>query len=403
MKIILGVCGSISAYKAHDICRGLTKEGHEVKVILTKGAHEFVVPNVFNYLGAKNVYSACDDFNTAKLGGGTVLHIELEKWMDKLLIAPLTANTLSKLANGACDDLLTSLFISTKKTCVLYPAMNTGMLEHPLTQNNTNVLSSLSNVSFMETISGLLACGDTGEGKLALPEEIILNTPLINKVNRNKKVVITTGATLSPIDPVRFVANPASGKTGVEIGIEYYKNGYEVVLICGHTIPNKAQSLSKLDGFTVLKSKTNSDMLKNVQAHFDHCQVYISSAAISDFKFKESGDKIGKDQKKYSLEYEIDTDILKSVLDKKTTQKIIGFAAHNNISEEILNKKWLRKPVDLLIGNNVNNGFHSEELGFNTDSGEYHFFADGKLLGIESLNKQNLAHKIFNFTQDHHA
>lgn len=175
MNIILIVTGSISAYRSLDICRGLAKKGHSIRVICSKGATEFINPNAFHYLGAEKVYSANDDFNLKQYTSSTnVLHIDLVKWCDKIVISPASTNTIAKLAGGFCDDLLSSVFLALgEKPCLIFPAMNTKMLAHPIVQDNLNKLKRLENVFIHPTADGLLACGDTGAGKLPPIEQII--------------------------------------------------------------------------------------------------------------------------------------------------------------------------------------------------------------------------------------
>ena len=240
MKILIGVSGSISAYKALDVVRGLTKNGHEVKIILTSGATQFVVPEVFLYLGASEVFKATDDFNyptaykeSDKLKRNPILHIDLARWADQFAILPLSANTLSSLSQGSANDLLTSVFLALehRTPIVLYPAMNQTMLQNPLVQRNMDLLKeSLSNVLFIEPDSGLLACGEQGQGKLPDVEKIIETLPYLklSKSTNEKKVLITTGATLSPLDPVRFLTNSSSGLTGFYLAREALQKGLHV-------------------------------------------------------------------------------------------------------------------------------------------------------------------------------
>ena len=201
MKILLAVCGSISAYKSLDLARGLVNNGHKVKVILTKGALNFVIPQVYTYLGVEDVYLNEDDFKNKN-----VLHVELARWCDTLTIAPLSANTLSRLARGEASDLLTSVFLALEpqKTISVFPAMNTLMLKHPFTQENLEQLTklkSLKNVFISPTNSGILACNEIGEGKLPDVSELIelipiLKAPFDDEMIR-KKIIISTGATLT--------------------------------------------------------------------------------------------------------------------------------------------------------------------------------------------------------------
>ena len=272
MKILIGVSGSISAYKALDVVRGLTKNGHEVKVIVTSGATKFVVPEVFLYLGALEVFKPEDDFKypssykeANKSERNPILHIDLARWADQFAILPLSANTLSSLSHGKANDLLTSVFlaIDEKTPIVLYPAMNQSMLKNPLVQKNLNLLkTSLTNALVMEPESGLLACGEEGRGKLPDVDKIIETLPYIklHKKTESKKVLITTGATISPLDPVRFLTNSSSGLTGFYIAREALKEGIHVKVIAGKAATSKLDYLSVFPNFEIQRVVSPSEM-----------------------------------------------------------------------------------------------------------------------------------------------
>lgn len=396
MNILLAVTGSISAYRALDICRSLTKNSHSVKVILTKGATEFVKPEVFKYLGAEAIFSFADDFNTHVYeSNNKVLHIDLVKWCDRLVIAPASANTIAKLANGICDDLLSSIFLAIGiKPVLIFPAMNSNMLEHPMTQANLQKLQSLNNIFIHPTESGELACGDEGFGKLPKPELIAEVIPLINLSTPKRTVLITTGATISPLDPVRYITNPSSGTTGYEFAKSYLANGDKVILVCGHNTTTQIENLRHLPNMIILQTNTTRQMQEAVLEHFETSDIYISSAALSDLEFEVSEKKLKKSDLNQSLSFQTAPDVLKSVLERKKHQIVIGFAAETDTSESIFKEKWNRKPVDLLIGNLVNSGASSSKIGFGQDRNEYFFIKEGNIISKAVLTKSQLADKI---------
>jgi phosphopantothenoylcysteine decarboxylase/phosphopantothenate--cysteine ligase len=396
MNILLAVTGSISAYKALDICRGLSKLDHKVRVLCSKGAEEFINPNAFHYLGAEKVYLKYDDFNLNQYESETnVLHIDLVKWADKFVLAPASANTLAKIANGLCDDLISSLFLALgDKPCIIFPAMNSKMLSHPMTVENLKKLDCLDNTFIHPTQSGELACGDIGAGKLADVNQIIDVIIAHSLRSNDKTVLITTGATISPLDPVRYLTNPSSGKTGYELSKKYLSMGYKVILIQGYQATTDIQNLIHLPNFTLAYAKTTREMLKTVHSYFDSADIYISTAAMSDLEFELSPEKIKKNQLSSNLAFTTAPDVLASVLEKKSDQIIIGFAAETNSNPDTFLEKWRRKPVDLLIGNIVNSGVSGKQQGFSVDSNEYFFIKEGKIIKSEFLSKSGLANAI---------
>lgn len=411
MKILIGVSGSISAYKALDVVRGLTKSGHEVKVIVTSGATKFVVPEVFLYLGALEVFKSGDDFKYPssykegnKLERNPILHIDLARWADQFVILPLSANTLSSLSQGLANDLLTSVFLAVdnKTPIVLYPAMNQSMLQNPLVQRNLNLLkTSLSNIFIVGPDSGLLACGEEGKGKLPDVDKIIETLPFINihkKSSRDKKILITTGATISPLDPVRFLTNSSSGLTGFYLAREALKGGHQVKVIAGKAATSKLEYLNIFSNFEMQRVVSPSEMSTAVLKSLEIYNLYISSAAIGDIEFIQDRKKIKKANIKESLPIKQSPDILAQVLkDKPTTLKTVGFAAETDLSFKVLNEKWERKKVDLLVGTKVHNGLTSDcshLTGFSTDSAHYSFMENKKITFEGVLSKNSLAQKI---------
>ncbi len=404
MKILLCVSGSISAYKAHDIARGFVNNGHEVKVILTKGALKFVVPEVFTYLGVKDVYRDDADFQAKN-----VLHVDLARWSDIMVIAPLSANTLSRLARGEASDLLTSVFLAYEQTkpIAVFPAMNSMMLSHPFTQENFNELKklkTLGNVFISGTNAGTLACNEVGEGKLPLVDEILAIVPSLrapfNTTVARKKVVITTGATIAPLDPVRFLTNSSSGITGFHLAVSALHAGHEVVVIAGKNAVKDLDLLVKHPFYKLVRVTTVTEMHDAVHTEIQNAQAYISAAAISDIEFDISSEKVKKENIGSALPVKKAIDILKSVIDKKIPDlKIVGFAAETDLSDAVLLKKYQSKPCDLLVGTKVDNGMTGQQAvqGFNVNEANYRFVSKGEVTSLRPLSKTELGDVIFNF------
>jgi phosphopantothenoylcysteine decarboxylase/phosphopantothenate--cysteine ligase len=416
-NLILAVTGSIAAYKAYDIARQLVKDGFAVRVVLTAGALKFIVKETFAYLGVEKVYGPQDDFlEPGDLKNlSTVLHIALAKWCDRIIIAPLSANTTSQLAQGACSDLLTSLCLSAKdKDLIAYPAMNENMLSHPLTVKNLEILASLLNVHIVPPDTGLLACGDVGPGKLADPLVIAqfapyLPTPRITGTGATSKerprVLITTGATLTPLDPVRYLTNPSTGLTGLAIAKEYLTQGFQVEVIAGRYSSPELENLFCFPLFSLKRVGTTQEMLEAVLASIIETNIYISAAAIGDLIFPYSHKKLKKAQLTNQLSYQLAPDILKTVLEMRVQKKlshlnVIGFAAETEATPAMFLKKWNDKPVDLLVGNAVHNGARADEdlKGFGKNSGHYYFISNNQVVDQQALSKGQLAEYLYQFT-----
>lgn len=402
MKLLLAVTGSISAYKALDLTRKLTKEGHSVRVILSKGAEKFVVKETFSYLGCEKVYSHTDDFKPTEEGEGNVRHVFLSQWADKFIIAPLSANTLSDLVHAKANDLLTSTFLAWKKgkPILVFPAMNTEMLNHPFVSENLERLRTLSNCFVGGTQSGILACGDIGAGKLLPVDEIaaLIYSTSLNK--SGKSILLTTGATLAPLDDVRFLTNASTGKTALPLIEKALERGHTVQCIAGKFATQALENYIKHPCFELTRVVTTKEMSKEVHERFSSSDYYISSAAIGDFEFQTNSGKLKKAELSKMLTINKSQDILASVLKvKKDNQIVIGFAAESVLSDEVLTEKIQRKPVDLLIGTQVSSGLVDKQTqGFGTDQAQYRFaYPDGGITPPSQLTKEELSIKILNF------
>ena len=399
MNILLAVSGSIAAYKSPDICRGLVNQGHKVKVVLSKGSLEFVNKNVFNYLGAEDTFIYSDDFNHKG-----ILHIELSNWLDRFVLAPASANTISKLSQGQCDDLTSSIFLSLdqNKEKIIFPAMNTKMLSNPITQENLNRIKKNPNTFIVESESGLLACGEVGNGKLPDVREIVDLIPMLSSLKNNKKVIVTAGATLSNLDPVRFVTNPAKGGSAYLIARKYLSKGYKVHVIKGQNCVDSFKYLTKHPLYSEETVSTTQDLLDAVKAKNHDFDLYISPMAVSDVEFDYQDSKIKKSSMNGSLSYKHAPDVLKYVLEnKKADQIIVGFAAETDLEDTTIYEKMKRKPVDLLVANLVNSGFNKKEkMGFGTNIGTYKLVSKTSTENYLHLPKEELAEIIFKKTEN---
>jgi len=402
VNILLGVTGSISCYKSYDLLRLFIKDGHNVKVITTSGAEKFIKPDLFRYLGAENIYHSGDDFNLHQLEKKThVIHIELAKWAEHFVMAPLSANTLSKLSCGLADDLLSSTFLafSQSKPISLFPAMNTSMLTNPLIVENQQRLKRLENINLYPTQSGELACGDIGAGKLLSIDEIFHLVESTSLKKTNKNVLITTGATISPLDSVRYLTNPSSGKSGLHLAKAALQKGHNVVMIAGLYATSDLDCLVNNSNFTLIRVGTADEMKEIVHEHFSSSDIYISSAAISDIQFDSTDSKIKKNDLTSSLPIRKSVDILKSVIEiKKDHQKVVGFAAEIDLTDQVIHEKLIRKPVDILVATEVNSGQlgGKDTLGFQKDSAHYRIIKDNKLSKKTELTKSQMAATLFN-------
>lgn len=383
--VVVGVSGGVAVYKALDVISRLRKKDVEIHVIMTKSATEFVTPLSFQSLSQNMVIT--DMFAEPK--AWEIQHISLAKKADLMLIVPATANIIGKVANGIADDMLSTTIMATKAPVVFCPAMNTNMYENPIVQRNISLLKELG-YEFIEPASGRLACGDEGKGKLQ-DTEIIAEETLrrlhSTKDLLGKKVVVTAGPTMVPIDPVRILTNRSSGKMGYSIAEEARDRGAEVVLISGPT------SLRKPNGIKVIDIKTNEDMFNAIKNEFKDADIVIKSAAVADYKAKNySNEKIKKTGDDLNLIFERDRDILKTLGDMKENQILVGFAAESSNLKENAKGKLDRKNLDYIVANDIS----KSETGFASDENKVTIISkSGEEVSLEKMSKREVAKNIF--------
>jgi len=358
-KILLIICGGISAYKSLELIRLLKKQGAKVKTILTKSAKEFVTPLSVVSLSQEKVYDDLfDPENEAQMN-----HISLSRWADIILVAPATANTISKLSTGSSDDLASTVILASDKEIFLTPAMNVRMWEHPSTKQNLNKLKSYGYKIIGPEI-GDMACGEFGEGKMTEPQDIfqIIESYFGDfKKNQKFKALVTAGPTNEYIDPVRFITNKSSGKQGYALARSLAKRGFQTTLISGPT------NLEAYENINLIKVETADEMFKATQESLP-TDVAIFSAAVADFKVKErENDKIKK-QDHLHLNLEKNIDILNYVSKHNSLRPklVIGFAAETRNVQNNAQKKLTEKKCDWIIANDVSNN----SIGFNSDFNE---------------------------------
>ena len=383
-KILLIICGGISAYKSLELIRLFKKNGARVKTILTKNAKEFVTPLSVSSLSQEKVY---DDIFSAE-NEAEMDHISLSRWADAVLVAPITANTISKVASGNAEDLASTVLLASNKQIFLAPAMNVRMWEHPSTKENILKLKSFGYKIIGPEI-GDMACGEYGEGKMTEPNEIV-NTlkNYFSNLDKNKKLkaLVTAGPTNEYIDPVRFITNKSSGKQGYEIAKCLRDNGFDTTLISGKT------SIKPLDGVNFVSVETAEEMFKESLNNLP-TDVAIFSAAVSDFKVKNYKSTKIKKNEEFNLELEKNIDILNHISNHNSLRpKItIGFAAEtNNLSTNAI-EKLNEKNCDWVIANDVSD----QTIGFGSDFNKISiFYKDKPEENFEKMSKSLVAEEI---------
>jgi len=373
-KILLIICGGISAYKSLELIRLLKKQDAEVKTILTKSAKEFVTPLSVASLSQGKVY---DDLFNAE-NEAEMDHISLSRWADVILVVPATANTISKLSAGSSDDLASTVILASDKDIFLTPAMNVRMWEHPSTKQNLNKLKSYGYKIIGPEI-GDMACGEFGEGKMTEPKDIFQTIQTyFSELNKNQKLkaLVTAGPTNEYIDPVRFITNKSSGKQGYALAKSLAKRGFQTTLISG---PTNLQIDSNIN---LIKVETADEMFKATQENLP-ADVAIFSAAVADFKVKEKKNEKMKKQEYLNLELEKNIDILNYVSKHNSLRPklVIGFAAETNNIQENAQKKLVEKNCDWIIANDVSNN----SIGFDSDFNEVSIFYKDKEIKNEKL------------------
>lgn len=386
-NVVLGVSGGIAVYKALDVVSRLKKKGFNVDVIMTKSAKEFVTPLSFQSLSGNQVITNMFDEPKAF----EIQHISLAKKADLMLIVPATANIIGKVASGIADDMLSTTIMAAFGRCpvVFAPAMNTNMYKNPILQDNIKKLLKYG-YKFIEPSRGRLACGDTGEGKLQDTELIaeMVESMLYSKKDlAGKKVLVTAGPTIAPIDPVRFITNRSTGKMGYAIAEEARDRGAEVTLISGPS------NIKVPFGVDFIKVSTNEEMLKQVLDRYYTSDIVIKSAAVADYKPKAYSDlKIKKSEENLNIEFVKDNDILKKLGEIKKSQILVGFAAESNDLIENAKGKLVRKNLDYIVANDIT----SSDTGFASDENKVFILSkDNSVLELNKMSKRNVARELF--------
>ena len=383
-KIVLGVTGSIAAYKAAFLIRTLKTLGAEVQVVMTANATAFITPLTLQALSGKPVRMAAFDAS-AEQG---MSHIELARWADYFIIAPASANILAKFAQGLADDLLTTLYLATKAPVWLCPAMNKNMWHHPATQRNCALLQA-QDTFIIGPDTGLQACGDDGEGRLADIDTIIdaLRMHGVAKLLLGKAVLITAGPTHEALDPIRFLANKSSGKMGFALAKAAVAAGAKVTLITGPI------TLTKPVGATTICVNSAQEMHQAVMAHLTQGSIFIGAAAVADYRFKQShAQKIKKSAKDLSFELALNDDIITQVVQSNLAQFVVGFAAETNHLKQYAQQKLHNKKLDMVIANDV-----SHMRAFNQEDNQVIAFTKHTEQTWPLMHKVRLAKELINY------
>ena len=386
-KVLLGISGGIAAYKTPNLVRCLIKKGAEVKVVMTDSAKDFVTPLSLSTVSKNPVHSS---FKSDDEDGVWNNHVELGLWADFMLICPATANTLFKMANGNCDNLLLGVYLSCKSETFFAPAMDLDMYKHQSTKESINKLISFGNI-LIPPAHGELASGLSGEGRLPEPHEIVdfiekhytKNLPL-----EGKKVLISAGPTIEQLDPVRYISNHSSGKMGYSLAETALSLGAEVKLISGPT----NQSISS-ENIKIVHIKTGNELLEAIRNEYNNSDIVIMAAAVSDYKPIEfSEKKIKKDNNELNIKFEKTTDILFELGQNKKNQILVGFALENNNELSNAINKLEKKNLDLIVLNSLND----EGAGFGYDTNKITVVdCSGNVTPYKLKKKNEVADDVF--------
>lgn len=384
-KILLGVSGSIAAYKAATLVRLLVKEGAEVKVIMTPSACEFITPLTLATLSKNEVPVSISDNQSWNN------HVMLGRWADVMLIAPASANTIAKMANGFCDNLLLAVYLSATCPVLFAPAMDEDMWHHTATRHNIEKLLSYGHKQ-LPVEKGELASGLFGEGRMAEPADIVsyLYTHFNDKKPLSgKKALVTAGPTQEPLDPVRYISNHSSGKMGIAIAEALAAAGAEVTLVLGPTWLS-----TNAKGVSTVKVITAADMLEKSKAVFNTSDVVVMAAAVADYRPKAVADKKIKkgEGDVLTLELEKTQDVLRTLgADRPASQVLVGFSLETNNEKEYALKKLREKNLDMIVMNSLNDA----GAGFNYDTNKVTLFdRNGTATDLPLKSKQEVAADI---------
>ncbi|QOR68510.1 bifunctional phosphopantothenoylcysteine decarboxylase/phosphopantothenate--cysteine ligase CoaBC [Cytobacillus suaedae] len=383
-KVLLCVSGGIAVYKAAALTSKLVQAGAIVRVIMSESATKFVTPLTFQALSRNDVYY--DTFD--EKDSSVIAHIELADWADLILVAPATANSIGKLANGIADNMITTTLLAATSPVWIAPAMNVHMYDHPAVKKNIETLFGFG-YRFIEPSEGYLACGYVGKGRLEEPEkivELIESYFTEGKPLQGKKMIVTAGPTREKIDPVRFFSNRSSGKMGYAIATEAARLGAEVLLVSGPTV------LPDPTGVTTIRVESAEEMFREVITRYDETNIVVKTAAVADYRPSETYTmKMKKQEGNLSIEMERTTDILKTLGEKKKEQLLIGFAAETENVEEYAKKKLINKNLDMVVANNVN----ETGAGFAGDTNIVTIYKRvGDIIQLPLLSKNDVAKRL---------
>lgn len=384
-QVTLGVCSSISLYKACEIVRLFQKKKYSVQVIMTRNATRLVSPLLFGALTGKRVLVDLFEETSEE----KIIHVDLAQETSLLVVAPATVNILGKFASGVADDFLSTFYTAVLSPVLVAPAMNEAMYFHRQTQRNIQKLKSLG-VRFVEPGKGYLACKEEGWGRLADSAEIVdEGIKLLKKKDslKGKTVVVTAGPTREFLDPVRFISNRSSGKMGYELALEALSRGAEVIYIGGPSSPRLSSQAQSV------RVNTAQQMKENVKRFFEQADILIMAAAVSDFKFEETAvQKIKKKDMKKGVELIPTPDVLKDLGSRKGNKILVGFAAETeNIKENAL-EKMKKKHLDIIVANDVS----KEGMGFESDFNRVLLFVpEGRTLDSGLKSKSEISQIIF--------
>ncbi len=388
MKVALGVCGGIAAYKAAEIVRLLQDRGIGVQVIMTASAQEFVRPLTFAALTGEKVITSMFAADTGAEPNidSAIEHIAVAQAIDALVVAPATADVVAKLTQGIANDFLTTLYLATTAPVVVAPAMNVNMWEHPATQQNLDVLRKRG-VKIVEPASGYLACGMTGPGRLAENEAVV--TAVLEALGASQDlagetVLITAGPTREKIDPVRYLTSRSSGRMGYVLAEAALRRGARVLLVSGPT------ALKPPSAAEVTWVESAREMLDAVLRLFPEASIVIKAAAVSDYTVVNPPDQKIKRSEPINLELEPTTDILAEIARRKTSQIIIGFAAETQSVVENARKKLVSKSLDIIVANDVS----KEGIGFNSERNAVTILTTDETIEIPETTKWEVAQRV---------
>lgn len=386
-NVLLGITAGIAAYKTAFLVRGLIKAGANVQVVMTPASKEFVTPLTLSTLSKNPVYSTFYSEEGEKEWNN---HVDLALWADYILIAPATANTLSKMVKGTCDNLLLAVYLSAKSQVYFAPAMDLDMYRHPSTKENIEKLQQIGNI-FIPPTEGELASGLVGEGRMAEPEDIIqfIERDILSKLPlRKQKVLITAGPTYESIDPVRFIGNYSSGKMGFALAEEAASLGAEVILVTGPTsLVTKSKRITRMD------VRSADEMYKAVHQFYRDVNIGIFAAAVSDYKPAVRSDfKIKKKEDNLHLELIPTQDILASAGKLKEKQFLVGFALETDNELENAKTKLRKKNLDMIVLNSL----QDEGAGFRKNTNKITIIdKNERILSFELKEKSEVAKDIF--------